>query len=84
MFTAATLALLAPILGTGAIASTVAQAVAFLATPAGRVCRLVLKEVIKSFGKPLTEEQQVRLARYNYAIRVPMTKQQFNKYVYGK
>ena len=80
MFTAATLALLGPILGGG----TIGQAVLWLSSPAGKACRLVLKEAIKSFRKPLTMEQQVRLARYNYAIRVPMTKSQFNAYVYGK
>jgi hypothetical protein len=77
MFTAVVLAALAPILGTG----TIAQAVAFLGTPAGRVAKKVLMEILKSAGKPLTPEQQVRLARTKYADRFAMTKNQYWNYI---
>lgn len=81
MFTAAALTLLAPILG-----GTFAQAVALLGTPAGRVYKKILIEAVKSFGRPLTPEQQVRLARTNYANKyvVWKSKKAYNDYVYGQ
>ena len=77
MFTAATLALLGPILGGG----TIGQAVMWLGSPAGKACKLVLREAIKSFGRPLTEAQQVRLARHNYASRFALYRHEYNNYI---
>lgn len=77
MFTAATLALLGPILGGG----TIGQAVAFLGTPAGRVCKRVLMEAVKSLGKELSPEAQVRLARTNYVRRFARTRRQEREYI---
>ena len=77
MFTAAALAILTPILS----GTTIGQAVAFLSTPAGKAARKLLKELFKSIGKPLTPEQQVKLARENYANRFALTKKQYWDYV---
>lgn len=77
MFTAAALAALAPILGTG----TISQAATFLVTPAGKLARNVLTGILRGIGKPLSPEQQVRLTRIRYADRFAMTKAQYWNYV---
>lgn len=56
----------------------------WFSSPGVGAARLMLSVIRKlPVGEPLPPEKAAWLKRYNEAMRTPMTKAQFNKYVYG-
>lgn len=83
MITAA-LALLASLGIPLALGGTAGGIFAWFATPGGKAASMLAKEIVKVSSRPLTPEVASRLRRYNEAMKIPLTHQQFNDYVNGK